>query len=106
LQVEVSNEIQPAHILYTPHSNYYGLNVRIAAWGDSEHSVTSPYLKTVELIVLSKADCEERIFMVGGTRVPIHERRLCTAANPFALTNNVSSVLVALHYNIYTITQK
>jgi hypothetical protein len=74
-----------------PITYFYGLNVRIAAWGDSEHSVTSPHLKTVELTVLSKADCDERIYRLGGRTFKIHETRLCTFANPFALMYHVST---------------
>ncbi|XP_011495563.1 PREDICTED: chymotrypsin-2-like [Ceratosolen solmsi marchali] len=82
---EVPEEIVPASIMQMPNSNFYGLNVQIASWGDREDGVTPINMKTVILNILSNTECESRIKGLCGQDVPIKENRLCAVADPFAL---------------------
>ncbi|XP_011501519.1 PREDICTED: trypsin delta/gamma-like [Ceratosolen solmsi marchali] len=81
----VPNNITPLPLSTAKNIYLYGLNVVAAGWGISNNGEVTRIMETVNLRILSNADCEVRIASANGRRIPVHERLLCSISEPFAV---------------------
>jgi hypothetical protein len=86
----VNSRIIPAELNTLSNEQLYGLNVNAAGWGVANDGTNPRYLETVELKILTKTECEERISRGSGSPVILPDKLLCSIAEPFALLINVS----------------
>ncbi|XP_011495566.1 PREDICTED: uncharacterized protein LOC105360372 [Ceratosolen solmsi marchali] len=63
----------------------------MAGWGISNDNNTPAIMETVELKVLSIAECEDKIERLHGSRVPVNYRQICSSADPYALMSSGDS---------------
>jgi hypothetical protein len=90
----VPNEISPVVLSSLTTRNLYGSDVVVAGWGNTNNGDIPGFMETVKLKVLANRECEQRAWKLQGKSFPIHERLLCTAANPYALLSYVSEEFV------------
>ncbi|XP_011495561.1 PREDICTED: trypsin iota-like [Ceratosolen solmsi marchali] len=68
--------------------SYYGTIALAAGWGKTLNGETPRLMETVELTILSKTECENKIEEQYGSRVIIDERYLCSFADPHAILSS------------------
>ncbi|XP_011495251.1 PREDICTED: chymotrypsin-2-like [Ceratosolen solmsi marchali] len=91
LSRNVSDDIRPG-ILTTPsNTDLVNLDVWLAGWGKKENGQNPIIMDVVQVQVISKAECENRVGTLRGQQVTFEDNMFCTATNPFALVHQGDS---------------
>jgi hypothetical protein len=72
-------------------SEFYDKTIKIAGWGKNEENFISMRLRTVDLRVMNMNDCRCTLSRLSRTSIKMHQRYICSNANPHAVMNVVSN---------------
>jgi hypothetical protein len=64
-----------------------------------DDKTASAVMKVGEVKILTNTECENQVEKLHGSKVPVHYRYLCTAAEPYVLIDHVS---ITIYISIYT----
>lgn len=81
--------VTPANITTLRAADLYGRNARMIGWAAGKDGKRR-FLKQAMVKILTTADCEKRFELLTGFSIPVPEGTLCSAADPFALSTQVS----------------
>jgi hypothetical protein len=85
----VPPNITPAVITNVENSAFYGAIAQMSGWGVSNNGEPVLVMQKVNVTVLTLRDCYRRIQELTGELLTLDPSIICTAANPYALSNQV-----------------
>ncbi|XP_011495584.1 PREDICTED: trypsin delta/gamma-like [Ceratosolen solmsi marchali] len=89
LNEAVTHRITPATVSTLSNSDFVGYDVVVTGWGQSNDGFNPRYMEKIDVKVLSKTNCENKIQMASGKLVPLDSRFICTSVTPFGLLQPV-----------------
>jgi hypothetical protein len=90
----VENHIQLGVLAPGGNDLLFGYQAVSAGWGIANDGLSSVFLLTATLRFLNNDECVAKIERVGGQRVTVHSRYVCTVAYPQVILQPVSTYLV------------